>query len=137
MVPTSKRRRQLLQFELQDEEEAYGGDEELLSPLSNKTVVAVAKANTCKGSEKPLLDPFPLPQNFRVDVELALKTGKMTRETQKAFISAIAGSMLTYKCYPTKEEFTRVATNVVRKYTFLRSQVGSPTVSVLFYYSKI
>lgn len=98
------------QFELQDEEEAYGGDEELLSPLSNKTIVAVAKATTCKGSEKPLLNPFPLPQNFRTDAELALKTGKMTRETQKAFISAIAGSMLTYKRYPTKEEFTRVAT---------------------------
>lgn len=33
----------------------------------------------------PLPDPFPLPKNYKTDVNVALKTGKMTRETKKQF----------------------------------------------------
>ena len=42
----------------------------------------------------PLRNPFPLPKNFRSDVELALHTGKMTKETNAGFLSSIASAML-------------------------------------------
>ena len=86
-----------------------------------------------RGSEKPLPDPFPLPLNFRSDVEVALRTGRMTRETNKAFFSSVAGCMLSFKRYPMKEEFIRIATDIIRKYPFMRSQTGSPTVSTYLY----
>ena len=65
-----------------------------------------------KLKEEPLPDPFVLPENYRPDVEVALKSGKMKR-------------------YPTREEFLRVALDVVRRYPFLESPVpgSSKTVS--------
>ena len=82
-----------------------------------------------KKSERPLPDPFPLPENFCYDVEVALKSGKMTRETTKSFYSTVASSMLSYKRYPTQEEYTRVAVEIVNKYPFLKSPSGSSVVS--------
>ena len=43
-----------------------------------------------KGSEKALPHPFPFPANYRPEVELCLKSGKMTKEARKHFLSAIA-----------------------------------------------
>ena len=48
----------------------------------------------------PLPDPFPLPKHYRADVEVALKSGKMTNETMSALLSAIAGAMLVYNVTP-------------------------------------
>ena len=55
----------------------------------------------------PLPDPFPLPKRYRADVEVALASGKMTKETMSAFlkVSAVAAAMLVYKHYPTREDF--------------------------------
>ena len=118
--PSSKRKKQISD---EDTEEDKVG--ETSTPIS----VIMPLYKQIQSSEKPLPDPFPLPHNFRTDVEVALKTGEMTRETTKSFFSTVAGSILTFKRYPTKEEFIRIATDIVRKYPFLRSSTGSPTVS--------
>ena len=78
----------------------------------------------------PLPDPFPLPKHFTADVETALATGKMTRETTSSFLSSIAAAMLVHKRYPTKEDYVCVARSVLQKYTFMSSPVGTPYVSV-------
>lgn len=96
---------------------------------ASASCLAIPKRASVKADELPLPDPYPLPRNYRADVEVALKTGKMTAETSKSFYSSVAGSMLTFKRYPTKEEFARVATDIIRKYPFLKSQSKSPIVS--------
>lgn len=49
-----------------------------------------------RGSEKALPHPFPLPANFRPEVELGLKT-KMTAVARRHFLSAIASALFSYK----------------------------------------
>ena len=49
-----------------------------------------------KDDAVPLLDSFELPKNYRPDVEAALKTGCMTLETNKSFLSTVAASMFVY-----------------------------------------
>ena len=79
----------------------------------------------------PLPDPFPLPKNYKADVEVALKNGKMTIETKKRFFSAVAAAMFTYKKYPKPEDYQNVARCIINKYPFFKSPVGSPHVSLL------
>ena len=80
--------------------------------------------------EEPLPDPFILPQNHRPDVELALKSGRMTAETRRAYITKVAGSIFSHKRYPTREEFQRIAIDMVRRYPFLQSPVPGSTKTV-------
>ena len=56
----------------------------------------------------PLPDPYPLPKHFQqANVEMSLNGGKMTRDTNRKFISAIASrSILAYKKYPSSEDLT-------------------------------
>ena len=82
-----------------------------------------------KTTEKPLPDPFPLPAHFRPDVELGLESGKMSREAKKAFLSSVASAIFTFKKYPSGDEFTRVACEIVKRYPFLKPPDASPTVS--------
>jgi len=70
--------------------------------------------------------PFPLLINFRSDVDIGLKLGKMSREATKSFL---ASAMLGYKKFPISEEYTRVALQIITKYPFLKPPVGSLTVS--------
>lgn len=86
-----------------------------------------------KLEELPLPDPFPLPHHFTLEVELTLSSQKMTKETNALFLSAVASAMLSYKRFPTKEECTRVAKDIVSKYPFMKLQNGSPTVSIIVY----
>lgn len=83
-----------------------------------------------KLSEDPLPDPFVLPENYRPDVEVALKTGQMTTETKKAYISQVPAAMFAKKHYPTRDEFQRVALDVIQKYPFLPSPVSGSTKTV-------
>ena len=78
--------------------------------------------------ETPFPDPFPLPVNYRSDVELCLSTGKMTREAKRAFLSSVAAKMFGYKRYPSGEDYTRVAVQIISNYPFLKPPSGSPTV---------
>ena len=57
---------------------------------------------------------------------MALRTQKMTKETNRAFLSAVAAAMLAYKRFPTKEEYTK---DILQKYPFMRPSNGSPMVS--------
>ena len=50
-----------------------------------------------KVKEKPLPHPFPFPANYRHDVEVCLKSCKMTASARKHFLSAIASVMFSYK----------------------------------------
>ena len=76
----------------------------------------------------PLPDPFPLPKNYKVDVKVALKNGKMTIETKKRFFSAVAATMFTYKKYPKPKDYQNVERCISSTNT---SPVGSPHVSLL------
>ena len=84
----------------------------------------------------PLPDPFPLPKHFRADVEVALKTEKMSSESRKSFISAIASAMLACKRYPSRDDYNNVAHTVCSKYKFLKSPAGAPNVSIKNTYLK-
>lgn len=77
----------------------------------------------------PLPQPFPLPKHYRLDVERALSSGKMTKDTTCAFLSAVAAAMLVYKRYPSKSDYVNVARSVVEKYSFFSSPAGTPYVS--------
>ena len=53
---------------------------------SKKTTLALPlaiKRETVK--EDPLPDPFPLPPNYRADVEIGLKSGIMSKEAKRNF----------------------------------------------------
>ena len=91
------------------------------------------KKKIIKPNEPPLPDPFPLPQNFRPDVELALKSGNMTANTRKTYLSQVASAIFGFKKYPSREEFMRVADQITRMYPFLQSPLpnGSKIVSGL------
>lgn len=83
----------------------------------------------------PLPDPFILPKNFRPDVTTALQSGKMTYETGRAFLTAVASSMFTYKRYPTADDYINVACTIIEKYPFMKSHTGKPYyVSLLMVY---
>ena len=99
------------------------------SSSTSTSVIPHSVLSNRRAHEKSLPHPFPLPQNFRYDVEVALQTGQMTRETTKSFFSSVASTMLTFKHYPSREDYTRVAMAIVKKYPFLKSPSGSPIVS--------
>ena len=94
-------------------------------------LVAIKKKKFIKTEDDciPLPDPFPLPKNFRSDVEISLKSGNMTRESKSAFLSAVASAMLQYKKYPTKEDYICVARSIILKYPFMKSPTGATYVS--------
>ena len=102
------------------------------SVKSNKYVLKeVPKSVVCKTEDDaiPLPDPFPLPKHYRADVELALKSGNMTEDTNRAFLSCVAASMFTYKRYPTADDYRNVARVIIQKYPFMKSPTGTPYVS--------
>ena len=72
---------------------------------------------------------FPLP-----DIEVVLRTGKMSRETKAAFLSLIAAAMFSYKMYPEREEYSRIAYQIVAQYPFLNSSKGSCSVCFMYMY---
>ena len=54
----------------------------------------IIKEEACEIVEQPLPDPFPLPTNFRFDMEVCLHQKCMTKEAQKSFISTFASKCL-------------------------------------------
>ena len=73
-------------------------------PGKVEEVSTCARRKKLKLNEEPLPDPFTLPVNHRPDVEVALKSGKMTTETRKAYLSQVAAAIFSKKRYPTREE---------------------------------
>jgi len=80
--------------------------------------------------EKPFLDPFPLPVNFRSDVVAALASKSMTVQTTRSFMTAVGAAMFSYKRKPSPDEYYNVAMAIASKYPFLKSKrSGKPYVS--------
>lgn len=77
----------------------------------------------------PLPYPFPLPNHYRSDVDLAVHSGKMTKEMTTSFITSIAHAMLASKRYPTPDDYICVGRTVIKQYPFMASPAGTPYVS--------
>ena len=101
-------------------------------PNKHKYVLKKLPKAMCNTEEDtfPLTDPFELPKHYRPGVEAALKSGNMTLETNKSFLSTIAASMFTYKKYPTADDYNNVARVIIQKYPFMKSPTGKPYVSL-------
>ena len=78
--------------------------------------------------EAPLPNPFPLPQHFPSAVEAGLRAENWGIISK--YLSCVASSMLCYKHYPTREEYTQVAVEIIRKHGWMKSKLGPPTVSI-------
>ena len=91
----------------------------------------VPKSFVCKTEDDaiPHLDPFELPKHYRPDVEVDLKSGSMTEDTTRAFLSSVPASMFMYKRYPSADDYRNVARVILQKYPFMKSATGKPYVS--------
>ena len=45
------------------------------------------------------------------------------------YLSCVANSMLCHKLYPTREDYIRVANEIIKKHVWMKSKLGSATVS--------
>lgn len=79
---------------------------------------------------KSLSTPFNLPKNYPPEVQCALSTKSMMPHTVNRFLTTIARAIYNEKCYPTAEEYSRVAQEIIGMYPFLASPVGNPHVSI-------
>ena len=115
----------------------------LLTPSSDLSPLAANSSNSVgppirkrpkilksEDDRTPLPNPFPLPKHYQADVELGLKSGKMTFETMSTFLTALANAMLVYKLYPSSDDYICVGRSVIAKYPFMSSPAGTPYVSV-------
>ena len=93
------------------------------------------KVEKCANDSIPLPNTFSLPKHFRRDVEVALETKQLTKETHSQFFSAVASSMLAYKRYPTAEDYRNVSVSICDKYEYMKSPVGSPYVHNIYIYN--
>uniref|UniRef100_A0A1X7T5M6 PB1 domain-containing protein n=1 Tax=Amphimedon queenslandica TaxID=400682 RepID=A0A1X7T5M6_AMPQE len=73
----------------------------------------------------PLPDPFPLPKRYRPEVEKALKAKQMSNKTRSDFLSSVASAILSFKLYPTREDYNCVARSIVKEYPFLKAPPGA------------
>ncbi|XP_019855171.1 PREDICTED: uncharacterized protein LOC109584053 [Amphimedon queenslandica] len=109
----------------------FKSDDDIDDPVLPVLSPAVIEVHEEEKQEGPLPDPFPFPKNFSSEVELALSSQKMTKETTSAFLSQIASAMFFYKRKPTKEEYTRVAKDILLKYPFMKPSSGSTTGGII------
>ena len=129
IVVTYRRRKRALSDDSDEEESSHSGviTPELLTPVTKQ----VKKIQKTEDDAIPLPDPFPLPKHYRSDVEVALKSKKMTTETQSCFILAVVSAMLRYKRYPSRDDYVCIARAVLSQYPFLKSPTGTPHVREL------
>jgi hypothetical protein len=73
--------------------------------------------------EQQLPNPFPLPQNYSVDVEVDLKRGSMTVTSMRKFLTAVAHAIYTLKRYPSLVKLTLVALQIANQYPFMKNTV--------------
>ncbi len=126
--PSSKRRR----IVLSDDSDAENGSEIKQTHLySTPKSVLPSVIKKEKTKEKPLPDPFLFPAHYRPDVELGLRSGKMSREAKRSFTSSIASAMFAFKKHPSGEEYTGVVCDIIKQYPFLKPPSGSRTVKNL------
>ena len=102
----------------------YDSDEK----SSSSTSSGKRRSNVVKSEDDKIAlpDPFPLPRNYKANVESALKAGKLTSETRSAFLSSVASAMYAYKKYPTRDDYNCVARTIVAKYPFMKALPPDP-----------
>ena len=105
---------------------AYSADVESLGEKKQKSKDFVLAAMPCavkKNKEDSMVfpDPFPLPTNFRPDVEVCLEKRKITKCTRAAFFTSVSSAMFQYKRFPSRDDYVSVARQIVGKYPFLGS----------------
>ena len=91
-------------------------------PQNPEKFILIATPSVVKKTKEkstPLPDPFPLPTNFRPDVQLSLSSKRMCETTRASFFSTIAAAVFQYKRYPTCDDYVTVARQIVMKYPFL------------------
>ena len=114
-------------------------------PIEQHHALAIAKEVVIPPSKKrkvvktvddsiPLPEPYPLPKHFKSDVETDLKSGKMSFNSHRVFMSHIASSMLAFKKYPTRDDYANVARTILKEYPFFKSAPGSGTPYVSYMY---
>lgn len=74
--------------------------------------------------------PLALPKEYSPKITAALARKKMTYLDLSKFITAIAKLVFTFKSYPTRDELTQVATQLIDEYPFIRSTAGVSCVRV-------
>ena len=82
----------------------------------NNSLLSFQKKPKQVKDDTPLPDPFPLPMNFRHDIDEALAARKLSKKQTQYFITQIAYAML------------RVARSVIMKYPFFKPSIGRPYV---------
>ena len=80
----------------------------------------------------PLLDPFPLPQQFSHRLETALASGKLTKKEKQTYITEVDSCMMRFKRYPDRDDYICVIRAVISKYRFVKLNSRNPYVSFLF-----
>jgi len=76
--------------------------------------------------EGHLPNPFQLPQHFLATVEVGLPNESIGIISK--FATCIASSILYFEQYPTTQEFTEVAQQVIEKYPWMKARLGPPMV---------
>ena len=109
-----------------------------LSVLSESSDIGPSKKKT-DGDLVPLPDPFPLPKRYRQEVEKGLKAKEMSNRVRSHFLSSVASAVLSYKLYPSWEDYNCVARTIVKEYPFLKAPpgAGSPHVRSMCTFSHI
>ena len=82
-------------------------------PSSSPPLFKKTKLEKTDDDSVPLPDPFPLPKHYPIDIEKELESKKMSVRGKQKFISEIASAMLSYKRYPTRDDYICVARSVV------------------------
>lgn len=93
----------------------------------NNSLLSFQKKPKQVKDDTPLPDPFPLPMNFRRDIDEALAARKLSKKQTQYFITQIAYAMLRFKNCPTCEVIC-VARSVIMKYPFFKPSIGRPYV---------
>ena len=128
LLPSRKKLKVILDSENESEESFSVSvtKPSLKKTKESKFVVKKSMISKTEDENIPLPDPFELPKNFRPDVASALKLGKMTLSTNRAFLSSIASAMFVYK---SSDDYINVARSIVNRYPFMKSPTGKPYVS--------
>ena len=78
-----------------------------------------------KRKQEPELPiPFDMPRNFQPYIQLGLDQENLTGKARAKIITTIAESIYRYKSYPTREEYDHVASQMVKRWTFLDAPTG-------------
>lgn len=76
--------------------------------------------------------PLALPKKYPADVIMALNRQSMNRVELTRLISQVAKVIFPLKAYPSREELTEVATQLITEYPFIQSTVGVSSVRISY-----